>query len=87
LSTGGNIRGERGRDYVLYFGRLAYEKGLDVLLRAVKMLPEIKFKIIGQGPLLPALSEMAKRHGLQMWNFCRTNTAMICGKRSPAPGS
>ncbi len=36
-------------DYVVYFGRLAKEKGLDVLLEAVGGT-EIKLKIVGDGP-------------------------------------
>ncbi len=36
-------------DYVLYFGRLVEEKGLDVLLKALAGT-EIKLKIVGDGP-------------------------------------
>ncbi|MFH2136781.1 MAG: glycosyltransferase family 4 protein, partial [Patescibacteria group bacterium] len=36
-------------DYVVYFGRLVKEKGLDVLLRALSGT-EIKLKIVGDGP-------------------------------------
>lgn len=36
--------------YILYFGRLSEEKGLMVLLRAMKLLPEIKLVIAGVGP-------------------------------------
>lgn len=40
-------------DYLLYFGRLSEEKGLDVLLSAMILLPEnVKLKIAGTGPLL-----------------------------------
>ena len=39
------------KDYVLFFGRLSEEKGLDMFLEACKKLPEIKFKIAGTGPL------------------------------------
>ena len=38
-------------DYVLYFGRLAEEKGLIELIEAMKKLPNIKLKIAGTGPL------------------------------------
>ena len=38
-------------DYVLYFGRLAEEKGLLELIEAMKKLPNIKLKIAGTGPL------------------------------------
>ncbi len=41
---------EKG-DYVLYFGRLSEEKGIDRLLKACRMTPEIPFVIAGSGPL------------------------------------
>lgn len=51
-------------NYVLYFGRLATEKGVDTLLHAAKKLPEIKFKITGTGPLAAGFGAMARRHGI-----------------------
>lgn len=41
---------KKEEDYILYFGRLSKEKGVDVLLEAMKELPEIKLKIAGTGP-------------------------------------
>lgn len=38
-------------DYVLYFGRLSEEKGLNIFIETCKELPNIKFKIAGTGPL------------------------------------
>ena len=38
-------------DYILYFGRLSEEKGINELIEAVKKLPNIKLKIAGTGPL------------------------------------
>ncbi|MDD5043044.1 MAG: glycosyltransferase [Patescibacteria group bacterium] len=38
------------RGYLLYFGRLAEEKGLPILLKAIKGLPEVNLKIAGAGP-------------------------------------
>lgn len=38
-------------DYVLFFGRLSEEKGLEKFLKVCKMLPNIQFKIAGTGPL------------------------------------
>lgn len=37
--------------YVLYFGRLSEEKGLDIFLEVCKALPEIPFVIAGSGPM------------------------------------
>ena len=38
-------------DYVLFFGRLSEEKGLNIFLEACKELKDIKFKVAGTGPL------------------------------------
>lgn len=37
-------------DYALYFGRLVDEKGVDVLVRAAAQAPDVKIKIVGNGP-------------------------------------
>lgn len=37
-------------EYVAYIGRLSVEKGLDVLLEAAAMTPDIFYKIVGAGP-------------------------------------
>jgi glycosyltransferase involved in cell wall biosynthesis len=37
-------------DYILYFGRLIEEKGVDILITAMKSCPDVKLKIIGTGP-------------------------------------
>ncbi len=36
-------------DYVLYLGRFSEEKGIDVMLRAAEILPDVKFKLLGNG--------------------------------------
>ena len=38
-------------NYVLFFGRLSEEKGLNIFLEACKELKNIKFKVAGTGPL------------------------------------
>lgn len=37
-------------NYVLYFGRLSKEKGIETLLEVCRELPNINFKIVGDGP-------------------------------------
>ncbi|WP_455615437.1 glycosyltransferase family 4 protein [Eisenbergiella sp.] len=39
------------KDYVIYFGRYAEEKGIRTLLNACKKLPEVSFVFAGSGPL------------------------------------
>ena len=41
----------RSRDYVVYFGRFAEEKGTKTLLEACRALPQIPFVFAGTGPL------------------------------------
>ena len=39
------------KDYVLYFGRISHEKGINTLLKSIKELNKIKFVFAGSGPL------------------------------------
>lgn len=39
------------KKYVLYFGRFSEEKGIKTLLKAVSLLPDVKFVFAGTGPL------------------------------------
>ncbi len=41
---------EFSENYILYFGRLIDEKGVDVLLDAMALLPDVKLVVIGEGP-------------------------------------
>lgn len=38
-------------DYVLYYGRLSREKGVETLVQVCQELPHIKFVFVGRGPL------------------------------------
>jgi len=38
-----------GKNYILYFGRIEKEKGIYTLLNAMKLLPEIELKVVGNG--------------------------------------
>lgn len=42
-------------DYVLYFGRLSKEKGVETLIKVCNKLPEVKFVFAGTGPLKKSL--------------------------------
>lgn len=50
------------KDYILYFGRLAEEKGLDRFLEACKLLPDIPFVIAGGGPMEELLRKSAPKN-------------------------
>lgn len=51
--------------YILYFGRLAPEKGIDILLKAYANLnTELKLYILGDGPIKPDLEILARKLNL-----------------------
>jgi glycosyltransferase involved in cell wall biosynthesis len=53
-----------GKPLALFVGRLVYYKGVDVLLRALAMVPNLHLAIVGVGPLARGLLEQTKALGL-----------------------
>jgi len=51
------------KDYVVYFGRLSPEKGIDTLVRAAKSIPHTRVLIVGDGPSMTELEELRERTG------------------------
>jgi glycosyltransferase involved in cell wall biosynthesis len=49
-------------NYAVYFGRLSYEKGVDILIRAAQLCPDIPVVIIGTGPDEEILRKMAEEN-------------------------
>lgn len=54
-------------DYFLFFGRLVNEKGVDILLKAAAELPNLRIKVVGNGPEEDVLKGMAE--DLQLTNI------------------
>jgi glycosyltransferase involved in cell wall biosynthesis len=53
-------------DYLLYFGRLAYEKGVATIIEAISKLPSsIRLKIAGVGPEEKVYLELIKKYKLE----------------------
>lgn len=50
---------ELPEDFVLYFGRLANYKGIDVLIEAARCMPQVNFVIAGDGPLRTLVRDAA----------------------------
>jgi glycosyltransferase involved in cell wall biosynthesis len=47
--------------YLLYFGRLSEEKGLETLIHAMAQVPNARLKIVGEGPQREELESLAER--------------------------
>jgi glycosyltransferase involved in cell wall biosynthesis len=57
------------KDYILYFGRLIDEKGVDILVKAMQFVPDVKLKIIGTGPDEEILIELVQKLQLKNVEF------------------
>ncbi len=55
--------------YYLYLGRLSAEKGIETLIDAFAVLPDLKVKIVGRGPLEAELKEKVDSMGLTNIEF------------------
>ena len=51
------------RGHVVFAGRLSTEKGVEVLVRAAAMVPEVPVRIIGDGPERARVEQLAKELG------------------------
>ena len=80
---------DKREPYVVYLGRLASEKGVEILLDAVTGLPDLRVKIAGDGPQTGVLQTIARQQGLQQveflgrvvgdekWELLRNATAVV----------
>ncbi|PEC56405.1 group 1 glycosyl transferase [Bacillus cereus] len=53
------------KGYILFVGRLSEEKGIQILIEAMKQVPDLKLKIAGTGPLSSWLEGFVKRENLE----------------------
>ena len=72
------------KDYVLYFGRYSEEKGVEVLIKACRLLPDIHFIFAGNGPLedkvnaLPNVANVGFQTGDALDDLIREARFSIC---------
>ncbi len=72
------------KKYVLYFGRLSEEKGINTLLEAVKLCPEVLFVFAGNGPLenklkdLPNVRYVGFKKGNELASLIREASFSVC---------
>ncbi|TSC51869.1 MAG: Uncharacterized protein CEO40_313 [Parcubacteria group bacterium LiPW_72] len=57
------------KNYILFFGRLSPEKGLDLLISVMQKLPEIKLKIVGEGPERKKLEDYVQKNHISNVQF------------------
>lgn len=62
-------RQDNHSQYVVYLGRLAPEKGVDTLIRAMARTPQITLRILGSGPLETKLRNLVQELGLRNVEF------------------
>lgn len=87
-SLGQLIRGRT--DQYVYFGRLSREKGVDVAIRAMALLPGKRLRIVGRGPaeneyrkladelgLTDQVDFMGPMYGAPLWNLLRSCRAIL----------
>ncbi len=56
-------------DYLLFFGRLIEEKGVDILLKAMKYAPNTRLVLVGDGPQFHSLQKLSKELNLKNVEF------------------
>jgi glycosyltransferase involved in cell wall biosynthesis len=54
---------ERREPYVVYLGRLSFEKGVQVLIETMARLPDLNLKILGGGPIAGSLQKLTRDSG------------------------
>jgi glycosyltransferase involved in cell wall biosynthesis len=61
-------RGREDGDWLVYFGNIAHRNGVDLAVRALSMLadefPSLRFRVIGEGPALAFVVELAAHLGV-----------------------
>jgi glycosyltransferase involved in cell wall biosynthesis len=65
------------RQGALFVGRLSPEKGLDVLLRALALAPEVSLRVAGTGPEAPRLSSITQVQSLGLLSQAQVRTEMV----------
>ena len=71
-------------DYVLYFGRFSWEKGVRTLIEAAKRLPEIKFVFAGSGEYakdmegIPNIENVGFKSGSELDMLIRKAKFSVC---------
>ena len=63
------VKNETYTNYYLYYGRLAYEKGIKTLIGAVGQMRSVHLKIVGTGSLEESLKDSCSNNGINNVEF------------------
>lgn len=72
------------QDYIIYFGKLCKDKGVESLLKVAKELPEIEFVFAGYGPLEKEIDNVKNakyagfKKGVELQNLISSAVLSIC---------
>ena len=50
------------RGYIAYAGHITEQKGIEILLKAMALVPELKVHVAGNGPLLKKIKPLNNLH-------------------------
>lgn len=59
-----NVMSSKHKEYILFMGRLSYEKGIQTLIKAFEQIIDIPLKIAGTGPEEDEIKKYIKQKGL-----------------------
>lgn len=65
FSLNPKTRVQKSSNYVLYFGQVSDHKGINLIISSAKLLSNINFKIIGDGPLLRTTRKQVKEMAIK----------------------
>lgn len=66
-------------NYIIYFGRIAVEKGLQTLIKAMKYIKNTRLVIVGEGPVEEELRKYCEQNNIDNCDFVgyKTGTELI----------
>lgn len=80
---------DKKEDYVLYFGRYTWDKGIETLLKAIDKLPEVKFIFAGEGEYktqinnYSSITDVGFKTGKELGDLISHARFSVCPSQAP----